>query len=110
MIAAFEYAKKTKKAIDPDLKKELDGYLERARALSRNRVIEWLKVHYNTISMSRQTMKEGGSSQGAPNDQELLLTFILAEEIKRKTSSRQALRKKFEAAQATIEGKDEFAI
>ncbi len=110
MIAAFEYAKKTGKAIDPDLKAELEKYLDQARALSRRRVIDFLKLQYNTMAQSRMTMKENGSSQGAPSDQELLLTFILEEEIKRKVSTRQTLRKKYEEAKAVIEGKDEFDI
>ena len=110
MIAAYEYAKKTKKAIDPDLKKELDVYIKQATELSRKRVIDTLKTNYNTIMMSRQTMKEAGSSQGTPNDHEYLMTFILEEDIKRKVDIRQKFRKKYEEAQATINGKDDFTM
>lgn len=109
-IAAFEYAKKTGKKVDPDLQKELDVYLEQARAMSRNRVIDFLKLQYNTMMQSRMTMKENGAGNMAPSDQEMLLCFILEAEIKRKTSSRQAMRKKWEESKAVIEGKDDFGL
>ena len=50
------------------------------------------------------------SGSATPTDQEMLISFILQEEIKRKTTSRQAMRKKFEEANAVIAGRDDFGI
>lgn len=108
IIAAFNYAKKTKKAVDPDLQKELDLYIGRARELSKKRVMNYMKHLYNGMMLGRQTIAEHGAKNSAPTDYEMLVSSILAEETLKRNNKRQALRKQWEEAQAIIQGKDEF--
>jgi hypothetical protein len=104
LLAAFNYAKKTGKPVDKDIQSELNLYIKQAKDLSQKRVVDFLKDKYNMLYQNRQFIESTGGKPMAPNDMEMLITFILREEINRSNSKRKALRKAWEEANRELSG------
>jgi hypothetical protein len=104
LLAAFNYAKKTGKVVDKEINEELNKYLEKAKALSNKRVVDFIKDKYNMLYQNRQFVESTGGKPMPPNDMEILITFILKAEINKANSKRKALRQQWEAANREISG------
>lgn len=104
MLAAFNYTKKTGKKADKELEEQLSQYLEQAKALSEKRVRDFMKDKYNMLYTNRQFIESQGGKAMAPNDMEMLITFVLNEDIKRASDKRKKLRQAFEQAQKELHG------
>lgn len=96
MHAALEYTHKTKRDLPPDLKKELDQEVDKYRELSHQRVLSHCKRLYNTLVAARQQVREAGKEPPMPNDMELLIAFILKDEVEKQKNRREKLQKMWE--------------
>jgi hypothetical protein len=104
LLSAFSYMKKTGKKADKDIEDQLNEHLKKAKELSNKRVSDFMKDKYNLLYQNRQFVESQGGKAMGPNDMEILITFILNEEIKRANSKRKALRKAWEEANREISG------
>lgn len=104
LMAAFSYMKKTKKAIDKDISEQLNAHLKAAKEASNKRVVDFMKDKYNLLYTHRQFVESQGGKAMEPNDMEILITFLLKEEIHRAKSKRRELRKAWEEANREISG------
>jgi hypothetical protein len=102
LTAALDYHLKTKRKIDADIEERLKAYLDKFRSLSHQRVIAHCKKLYNHLVQSRGTMKEAGKAPPEPNEMELLIAFILRDEIKKTKARRSKLAAAFEGAEGDI--------
>jgi hypothetical protein len=104
LLAAFTYLKRTNKPVDREIEAKLKEHLDAAKALSRRRVIDYLKNRYNDSIAGRKSIKQFGGEPGAPEDIEILISFILRAEIQRSKAMRQKLRREWEEANKEILG------
>jgi hypothetical protein len=104
LLSAFSYMKKTGKKADKEIEDQLNGYLKNAKDLSNKRVLDFMKDKYNLLFQNRQFVESQGGKAMNPNDMEILITFVLNEDIKRSNSKRKVLRKAWEDANREISG------
>jgi hypothetical protein len=104
MLATFSYMRKTGKKVDKDMEEQLNLHLQAARDLSNKRVLEFMKDKYNLLYQNRQFVESQGGKAMNPNDMEILITFVLNEEIKRANSKRKKLRAAWEQANRELSG------
>lgn len=108
--AALDYHKKTGKSLPKDIQSKLEKSMERIEKLSHDRVLAHCKKLYNSLIAGRNRLKEDGKTPAAPNDMELLVAFVLKEEVKKSKSRRAALEKAFEDTAAEIDGASEALL
>lgn len=99
---ALEYHHKVGEKLPLKVKKELEDYLARFRALSDKRVLDHCRRLYNTLMTSRAQLKEAGKAPHDPVDMELIIAFILREEVKKQKSRRKVLSTAFDEAAQDI--------
>lgn len=104
LLSAFSYMKKTGKKVEKDIEDQLNTYLKVAKEMSHKRVFDFMKDKYNLLYQNRQFVESQGGKAMAPNDMEILITFVLKEEIGKANSKRKDLRKAWEEANREISG------
>ncbi len=100
--AAMEFHKKTGRSLPLDIKQEMDAHVLKLRELSEGRVIQHCKNLYNSMVAGRNKLKENGKVPEDPNDMELLLAYVLRDEIRRSREKRAKLRQLWNDASAEI--------
>lgn len=104
LLSAYKYMLQGKK-IDKEDQTKIESFLEKARGESMSRSLKFIKTLYNTFMMSRSKMKsEFNVDPGIPNDMELLLSFILKEEVKKRNEKRMDMMTQFNEANRIIGG------
>ena len=101
-LQAFQYATTHAQKIPKDLQAKIDMHLKQAEEWSEKRVMGFLKKLFNDMTQGRATLKQAGGEPAAPNDHEMLYTFILKEEIRETKSKRRQLAEAFREATAEI--------
>ena len=102
IAAALDFNKKTGYALPPDLKRELDNSLDGFRQLSHQRCLKAAKDLYNSMVAGRHQLKEAGKEPPEPNDMELLIAYLLKDEVKKAKARRAKLTEAWEAAHDEI--------
>lgn len=104
LLSAYKYMLQGKK-IDKEDADIITKKIEYAKQLSISRSLKFIKDLYNSFMLGRQKIKtEFNIDPGLPNDTELLLSFILKEEIKMKNEKRASLMAEFNEANKIIGG------
>lgn len=81
ITAALEYTTKTKRPLPDDLKADVLKATEEFRELSHQRVLSHCRDLYNTLKSSRDQLRASGKEPLEPNDMELVIAFILKDEV-----------------------------
>lgn len=102
--ASLTYAKETGKALPKDIQAKLESSMERIEKLSHDRVLSHCKKLYNSLIASRNAVKEQGGTPQQPNDLELLVAYVLKEEVKKAKGQRDKLAADFEETAEVIGG------
>lgn len=102
IAAALDYNKKTGYELPKPIKKKLEESLEEFRQLSHRRVLDACKTLYNSLVSGRSQLKEAGKEPPPPNDMELLIAYVLKDEVKKAKARRAKLTDAWEAANSEI--------
>lgn len=100
--ASLTYAKETGKSLPKDIQEKLSKSMKRIEKLSHDRVLSHCKRLYNSLISSRNAVKEQGGTPQAPNDLELLVAYVLKEEVKKAKGQREKLAAAFEETAEVI--------
>lgn len=102
--AALDYVAETGEKLSPAVDAELREAMKKFREASHLRVIEHCKKLYNTLMKSRARLKANNMTPEDPNTMELLVAFVLRDEIKREKQKKAALLSAFDEAASDIGG------
>lgn len=96
LTASLDYNLKTGRPLPKDLKAQLEDALKEYKELSHKRVIEHAKRLYNSLVAGRNALRQDGKEPPPPNDMEMLIAFILKDEVARTKARRAKLQKAFD--------------
>lgn len=102
LSAALDYKAKTGADLGKDMQARLDEAMRAVETASHKRVLLHCKTLYNSLVASRNKLKENGLEASEPNDMELLVAFILREEVQKASARRAKLKGSFAEAEAAI--------
>lgn len=109
ITASLDYQQKTGRDLPKDITKQLASEIDKFKVLSHKRVLEHAKRLYNSMVAGRNALKEAGKTPPEPNEMELLIAFILRDEVQRMKARRAKLTAAFEQASSDI-GSDVEAL
>jgi len=100
--SALEYTKQTGERLPARINAKLEEEMKVIREASHKRVLDHCKKLYNSLIAGRNQLKEAGKNPQEPNDMELLISFILRDEVKKAKAKRSKLTLAFNETASEI--------
>jgi hypothetical protein len=102
ILAALQYQLDSGAKLDKSVKAKLDEAMEKLKELSDKRILAHCRRTYNSLIEGRRREVEAGKTPQQPGNMEMILTYILADEVQKTKAKRAKMMAQFNDLESTI--------